>query len=116
MRSKAEHQVAKFFHQRHGVTLYPYPGDEADLQTPCGLNIEVKRETVSGYRFKLEQIYRKQFHLAVLVRNRNRWLQYAIWALPEIQALVIANDGFPDKGPSVHLKCPNTLTWHTLAL
>lgn len=120
MRSDFEGPVARFFHQRYGVVLYPYPGIIADLQTSCGLNIEVKKESRHRlYCFKGEQIFRKQFDIAILVRERKRgWYQYlewAIWPLPAIQALIIAKDGLPHiKGPNLHLRPPESLEWHRL--
>lgn len=114
-RSKAENVVAKFFHRNFGAVLYPYPGETADLQTCCGLNIEVKREQGRSYRFKGEQIIRKEFDLAILVRERRGHLEYTIWPLNDIRALIAINEGFPYLRKSgLPLKPPDNLEWHRL--
>lgn len=117
-RSAAEHLAAKLFHQQFGITLYPYPGEETDLQSPCGLNIEVKAIQRGGcYGFQAKQIFKKQFDVAVLLRivkrKRKRYIECALWALNDIRELVVLSPNRHAKR-RLSLRPPERLQWYEM--
>lgn len=117
-RSVAEHDVAKFFHQRFGITLYPYRGDAADLIAPCGLRIEVKREgAVNRYQFRIHPKPEDLFDIAILTRQRRqkgkRFSEYAVATPGQIQKSLDAV-GSKSSTESTSIWCPPGLNWRIL--